>query len=287
MKIRLDMAKFDVSGYVDNISVHPIIVEKLECFFSNLVSEKEILDYNVLTLSNRVLVIVVSEAERFKEANDIDKILYGALGSIEKADFNFTFENSSLKQFKNFLFTERRNESILIFFSTNVELVTYNMAILKLLFNPFANFDIFKINVFELYTINLKFNERLKSYTQFKDLFKLLKDIKKSSLKFFVQSIEGQNSEPVMVSLEDSSASIWRVSTPYFSINFILNALVENILPVTFYDSSNALAFPKSLAVGFTLQNGKLFGPVDLFDDSFYDSLRSKFYEKIINRRFS
>ncbi|AEE14112.1 protein of unknown function DUF100 [Thermodesulfobium narugense DSM 14796] len=280
MKIRLDILKFDVSGYVDNISVHPVVVEKLECFFSNLVSENEVLDYNVLALANKVLIIVVTDAERFKEANDIDKILYSVIENIEKADFNFTLEKSSIKQFKNFFFTERKNEGILIFFSTNVEVVSHNIAILKLLFDPFTNVNIFKADISKLYTINLQFNERLKSYIQFKDLFKLVKDMKKSNLKFFVQSIESQNSEPVMASLEDGSVSLWRVSEPFFHINLILRALVENTLPVTFYDSSNALAFPKSLAVGFTLQNGKLFGPVDLFDDSFYESLRSKFYEK-------
>jgi len=280
MKIRLDFIKFCVSGYVDNVSVHPVVIEKLECFLSELVSKKEILDYNVLTLSNKVSIILLSDAERFKEKGDVDSIVYGAIENLEKCECSFAFEKDTLKQFRNFSFTERKNESILIFFATNIDVKLHNMRILNLLFDPFSKVKDFLSNSDLVFTINLKFGAQAKSYNQFEELFKLAEEIKRTGSDFYIESVLYQNSQPLMASLEDSSVSVWRVSKPYYPLNFVLDILSRDILPVTFYDTSNVFNFPKSLAIGFSVQNGKLYGPLDLFDNSFYDYLRTKFYER-------
>ncbi|MEO1784036.1 fructose 1,6-bisphosphatase [Thermodesulfobium sp. 4217-1] len=280
MKIRLDLTKFEVSGYVDNASVHPAVIERLECFLSELVRNNEILDYNLLAISNTILLLISSNSESLKGADDIDQIIHNAMDNLKKCEYNFARDISGLKHFKNIYFSERKHESILIFISLNQNVLHYNFNILKMFMEPFSNIDLFKTELSKLYNINLSLKGHHKSYVQFKDVFKIIKDIKKSKSDFYIESIKDCKDEFMMASIEGYTASLWRVSEPFYNLNYILKGLTYKVLPSTLYDSSNFLAFPKSLAVGFSIQDGKLFGPVDLFDNSFFDVERNKFYKK-------
>lgn len=280
MKIRLDLIKFEVSGYVDNASVHPAVIERFECFLSELVRNNEILDYNILAISNSILLLISSNSESFKGADDIDRIIRNAIDNLKKCEYNFACDVSNLKHFKNIYFAERKHESIMIFASVSQSVLHYNFNILKMFMEPFSNFDLFKTELSRLYSINLNFKGHHKSYIQFKDVFKIIKDIRKSKSDFYIESIKDCRDEFMMASIEGCTASLWRVSEPFYHLNYILKGLTYKVLPSTLYDSSNFLDFPKSLAVGFSIQNGKLFGPIDLFDNSFFDVERNKFYEK-------
>jgi len=280
LKIRLDLIKFEVSGYVDNASVHPALLEKFECFFSDLVRDSEILDYNILAFSNNILLLISSNPERFEGVDDLDQIIHNAMDNLKKCEYNVAYDIHGLKHYKNICFSERKHESILIFISVNQNFLHYNFNILKMFMEPFSNIDLFKSDLSRLYSINLNFNRHHKSYVQFKDGFKIIRDIKKTKSDFCIESIKDCNDEFMMASIESCTASFWRVSEPFYHLNYILKGLINKVLPLTLYDSSNVLDFPKSLAVGFNIQNGKLFGPVDLFDNSFFDVVRNRFYEK-------
>jgi hypothetical protein len=151
-----------------------------------------------------------------------------------------------------------------------------------MLLEPFSNLDLFNSDFSRPYNIKLKLRGHHKSYVQIKDTFMIINDIKEANSDFWVESIKDYNDEFMMASIEGCTASLWRVSDPFYHLGYVLKGLTSNsnVLPSTLYDSSNILDFPKSLAVGFNIQNGKLFGPVDLFDNSFFDVERNKYYKK-------
>lgn len=280
MTIRLDLIKFEVSGYVDNASIHPAVLERFECFLSELVRDNVILDYNLLAISNSILLLISSNSESFKGVDDLDQIIHSAMDNLKKCEYNFSCDISGLKHFKNIYFSERKHESILIFVSVGQSVLDYSFNILKIFMEPFSNIDLFKSDLSKLYSINLRLKGRHKSYVQFKDVFKITKDIKKIKSDFYIESIKDCSDEFMMASIEGSTASLWRISEPFYHLNYILKGLTYKVLPSTLYDSSNVLDFPKSLAVSFNIQDGKLFGPIDLFDNSFFDLERNKFYKK-------
>ncbi|NPA22013.1 MAG: fructose 1,6-bisphosphatase [Candidatus Micrarchaeota archaeon] len=250
--------------------------------------------------------------ELFKEAAELakDKKLYGAGQDILKDSFSGNVKGSGLGV-AEMEFEERPSEPIVVFLMDKTEPSAFNLPLYKMFADPFNTPGLiidkgmskgFRFLIYDL--VNNKqahFETPEESYA----LLGYIGDRHYAIKKVFARSEKFPEKEPVAsVSTEklsliagryigkDDPVAIVRAQSGLPAVGEILEAFshpwlvagwmrgshIGPLMPVPM-EKANPSRFdgpPRVVALGFQVNDGKLEGPVDLFDDVAFDRVREK-----------
>jgi fructose 1,6-bisphosphate aldolase/phosphatase len=295
--VTLSVIKADIGGYVGHSASHPEILARASLMLDDGRSNGAIIDYHVTNCGDDLELIMTHRRgtgnrvihklawDVFLSCTELAKELklYGAGQDMLSDAFSGNVKGMG-PGVAEMEFVERKSEPVLIFMADKCAPGAWNLPLFRMFADPFNTIDIMMSCPEQMYDLLVLIGSP-ENYI-IKSVHKKNGEIAAASstqkLALIAGRYVGKDDPVMMVRCQSGLPAVGEAMEPFAFPHMISGWMRGShygpLMPVS-QKQATPTRFdgpPRVIAYGFQLNNGKLVGPRDMFDDPSYDLARQK-----------